>query len=183
MPLSVVHSREHTGAGSCRHSWGMFFNILFFYSFLHLILIIIFSSRRLALLLLVKPWRSRLILRGLRLIEPVILSMLRLFEESLQLVLLSVIFLFWIDPYTAGLLLFRLLLSSTSISIRRSLLSFYHRKLLMWAWSSVVSVQTKHSMLMLVKLQCRFPGHRQSTYMDLPHHKDYSPCRLLTVGG
>ena len=50
-----------------------FFDILFI-SFLHLVLIIIFSSRRLALLLLVRPWRSRLILRGLRLREPVILT-------------------------------------------------------------------------------------------------------------
>ena len=53
------------------------------------------------------------------------------FEESLQLVLLLVTFLFWIDLCTTGLLLFRLLLSSTLISIRRSLLSFHHRKLLM----------------------------------------------------
>ena len=96
------------------------FDTLFFF-LMHLILIIIFSSRRLALLLLVKLWRSRLILRGPRLLGPVILSMLRLCEESLQLVLLSVIFLFWIDLCTIGLLLFRLLLSSTLISMRHSL--------------------------------------------------------------
>ena len=53
------------------------------YFFLHLVLAIIFSSRRLALLLLVKLW-SRLTLRGLRLREPVILSMLRLCEASLR---------------------------------------------------------------------------------------------------
>ena len=67
---------------------------------------------QLALLLLMKLWRSKLILRGLRLLEPVIPSMLRLCGESLQLVPLLVIFFFWIDLCTTGLLLFRLLLSS-----------------------------------------------------------------------
>ena len=91
-----------------------FFDILFF-SFLYLVLIIIFSSRRLALLLLVRPWRSRLILRGLRLREPVILSMLRQYVERPHLALLWVTSLFWIAPCTTGLLLFRLLSSSASV--------------------------------------------------------------------
>ena len=108
-----------------------FFDILFF-SFLHLVLIIIFSSRRLALLLLVRPWRSRLILRGLRLREPVILSMLRQYMERPHLALLWVTSLSWIAPCTTGLLLFRLLSSSALVLMWHSLLSFLLQMLLMW---------------------------------------------------
>ena len=46
-----------------------------------------------------------------------------------------------------------------------------------------LSAQTKHLILMLVKLQCRFFGHRQSTYMDLSHHRDCLPCSLQIVRG
>ena len=99
--------------------------------FQHLVLIIILSSRRLAPLLLVKLWSCRLMMRGLRLREPVILSILRLFEESLQLVLPWVIFLFWIALCTFGLQRFRLLLSSISILMWRSLLSSHYLMLLM----------------------------------------------------
>ena len=62
---------------------------LVLYSFLYLELTIVFSSRRLALLLLGKLWRSRLMLRELRLGELVILNMLRM-TGSLSLSPLSV---------------------------------------------------------------------------------------------
>ena len=134
-----IYSNVHATINSIfrRTYWSRFLQALLRYILQHLdlyflfpgylVLIIISSTRRLSLLLLMKLWRSRPILKGLRLLEPVIPSTLRLCEESLQLVPLSVTFLFWIDLCTTGLLFFRLLLSSTLISMRRSLLYFHHR--------------------------------------------------------
>ena len=45
----------------------LYASISYSYSFLYLVLIVNFSSRMLALLLLVRLWRSRLMLMGLRL--------------------------------------------------------------------------------------------------------------------
>ena len=120
--------------------WSRFLQVQLRYAFQHLILhpfpllywLSSFSSRMLALLLLVRPWKSRLILRGLRLRELVILSILRQCVERPHLALLWVTSHFWIVPCTTGLLLFRLLSSSISVSMQHSLLYFLHRMHLMW---------------------------------------------------